>query len=298
MQIVQHHDGYQLATFKAMASPCEVLIESDDALLSQKLAETVRDEARRIEYKFSRYRDDSVVQQINQSNGAPVAIDSETALLLTYADQCYQLSEGRFDITSGILRNVWKFDGGNRIPDEESVRALLPHIGWERIRREELQITLPIGMEIDLGGFGKEYAVDRAVKMVRDQTSIPVVVNFGGDLVVTGPRQDGSAWDVAVEAARDPGRPAQQIAVRHGALATSGDSQRYLLNEGKRYSHVLDPKTGWPVADAPIGVTVLASNCSEAGFLATLALLHGRDAESFLDAQDARYWCERADTHA
>ncbi len=86
--------------------------------------------------------------------------------------------------------------------------------------------------------------------------------------------------------------------MRHGALATSGDSQRYLIKEGKRYSHVLDPKTGWPVVDAPVSLTVLASNCSEAGFLATLALLHGHDAESFLDAQDVRYWCEREDSYA
>ena len=157
-------------------------MDTDDRVEASHAFGIAADEARRIEAAFSRYRDDSIVQRINHSAGAPVEVDEETAALLEYASTCHATSGGRFDITSGVLRRVWRFDGGDRVPDPAAVAALLPHVGWHRVTWEPPRITLPAGMEIDLGGIGKEYAVDRAAALVARAIPSAFVVNFGGDL--------------------------------------------------------------------------------------------------------------------
>jgi thiamine biosynthesis lipoprotein len=147
-------------------------------------------------------------------------------------------------------------------------------------------------MEIDFGGIGKEYAVDSAAALVRT-VSDRCLLNFGGDLLALGPQSGNAPWRVGIESVRDAGAVAQQIDLTVGALATSGDARRFLLKDGQRYGHVLDPRTGWPVAGAPRSVTVAAASCTEAGMLATLALLQGPQAEAFLEAQGAQFWALR-----
>ena len=120
-----------------------------------------------------------------------------------------------------------------------------------------------------------------------------LLVNFGGDLRAHGPRTDGSGWQVGVEKVA-AGQSIEQLTLSQGALATSGDSQRFLLRDGVRYSHILDPRSGWPVADAPRSVTVIAPTCIQAGVFSTLALMMGAGAEDFLDEQGVKYWSVRA----
>ncbi|HET9939479.1 MAG TPA: FAD:protein FMN transferase [Candidatus Eisenbacteria bacterium] len=274
-----------------MASPCEVLVDTDDldeAAHALRIAET---EAQRIEAKFSRYRPDNVVHRINHAGGVPVRVDAETAQLLDFAASCHEMSGGLFDITSGSLRRAWTFDGGTRVPEASQLRALLEHVGWSKVRWDGTAIAMPAGMEIDLGGFGKEYAVDRAAGLVRDEVSRAILVNFGGDLVASGARRDGRPWSVGIEDPERPGAAAlYRIEVDRGGIATSGDARRFVLWRGKRLGHILDPRTGWPVEGGPRSVTVLAATCLEAGTLATLAQLQGAGARAFLDAQGARYW--------
>ena len=124
--------GHWRGFFSCMASPCEILIDSDDPDLAQSLTDLVSAEALRIEQKYSRYREDSETSKINRSAGQTVRVDAETARLLDYADQCYRLSGGKFDITSGILRKAWRFDGSDRVPSPAAVAALLEHIGWSQ----------------------------------------------------------------------------------------------------------------------------------------------------------------------
>jgi len=212
--------------------------------------------------------------------------------LLDYAAQLFELSDGKFDVTSGVLRRAWRFDGSDRVPSRAAVDALLPLVGWRKVRWRAPELTPLPGMEIDLGGIGKEYAVDRAAALVRP-LSARCLLNFGGDLLALGPQAEGRPWRVGVESLHDSTAAARQIELVTGALATSGDARRFLRKDGKRYSHILDPTTGWPVEDAPRSVTVAASTCTQAGMLATLALLRGRDAEAFLAAQGAQYWALR-----
>ena len=172
-----------------MASPCEVLLDTDDREHALSLAEPARDEALRIEGKFSRYLDGNVVHEINHANGRTVTVDEETAGLLDYAAACHESSGGLFDITSGVLRRVWTFDGGNRVPDDAAIREALRHVGWTRVRWSAPELTLPGGMEIDLGGIGKEYAVDRAAGILAARARCAFLVNFGGDLFASGARR-------------------------------------------------------------------------------------------------------------
>ncbi|QQD18601.1 FAD:protein FMN transferase [Spongiibacter nanhainus] len=287
----KHTDSGLAGQFDAMASPCEVLIDSTDPELAQRVAETVAQEAWRIEGTFSRYRNDNIVYRINNANGEPVEVDGETAQLLDFAQQAYQISDGAFDLTSGVLRRAWKFDGSDRLPAQSQIDSLLQVVGWEKLHWQSPTLRLQPGMEIDFGGIGKEYAVDRAAALVLELTDTPVLINFGGDLFATAPPAGQPHWLVGVESIG--GLQSAMIQLQRGGLATSGDARRFLLKKGKRYPHVLNPRTGWPVMGAPRSVTVAASTCIEAGLLATLAMLEGQEAEAFLAAQEVLQWVQR-----
>lgn len=291
---VDRGDGCWRGKFQAMASPCEVLCETDDAGVAKRLTRLAATEAWRIEDKFSRYLPGNIVDRINNAQGRPVELDPETAHLIDFSAILAELSDGRFDITSGVLRRVWRFDGSDRIPSAAAVARIVESIGWHRVSWTSPSLQMPIGMQIDLGGIGKEYAVDRAAQLLRDAGSMSCLVNFGGDLAVTTRSRQRDGWKVGIEAPNTARLPADRVLnLQNGALATSGDARRFLLKDGIRYSHILDPKTGWPVPNAPRSVTVAADTCTQAGMLSTLAMLEGAGAETFLDAQGVRYWCHR-----
>ncbi len=283
--------SYWTGRFSAMASPCEVLLELKDRAQAQHLLQQVAEETWRIEKKFSRYRQDNLIHHINHSDGQPLEVDEETTLLLNYADQCFQLSDGLFDITAGVLRRIWSFQPGATPPDKNQVRECLKHIGWSKVTWEPPHLTLPPGMEIDLGGIGKEYAVDKAAQWLSQTTEASFVLNFGGDLYVNKPLSNGQPWHIAIDDPAATGvRQAGQITVAHGGIATSGNARRFLLHQGKRYGHILNPRTGYPIKNAPRSVTVIAGTCLEAGMLATFAMLQGADARQFLEAQEVPFW--------
>jgi thiamine biosynthesis lipoprotein len=280
-----------VGNFSAMASPCELFIDHEDLHLAKKLFELAKQEALRIEQKFSRYRKDNIIFKINNAGGKRVEVDEETANLVDFSAACYEMSDGSFDITSGLLRKVWHFDGSDSLPTPDAVLALLPKIGWSKVRWQSPYLTLPAGMEIDLGGIGKEYAVDKTAKLLSQYLLTGVLINYGGDLFSIGPRINGVPWNVGID---DPDATGKQVVVQipfsKGGLATSGDARRYLLKEGKRYGHILDPRTGWPVLNTPRSVTVAAKTCMEAGMIATLAMMQGSDAKLFLQKQEVPFW--------
>lgn len=289
--LVRRPYGWQ-GSFTAMASPCEVHVACGEERLARQVVSSVEAEAHRVEEKFSRYRADSVVAAINDAGGGKIVVDEETARLLDYADELHRLSGGLFDITSGVLRRAWRFDGSDRLPSRAEVERAHRHVGWQRVVWNNPELTLEAGMEIDFGGIGKEYAVDRAA--VAAQQIVPhSLLNFGGDLVATGSRISAHGWSVGIENPLEPSAPLATIKLTSGAVATSGDARRFLLNNGKRYGHILDPRTGWPVDGAPRSITVAATTCTYAGMLATLAMLRGAEAEAFLDGEGVRYWSVR-----
>ena len=288
--IVEARGEHLLAVkFAAMASPCEVLLPSMSRAAALAIGAVAAQEAWRVEKKYSRYRDDSVTAWIHENRGTTIEVDQETASLLDFASQCFDLSGGLFDITSGVLRRAWKFDGSDRIPEEAAIEPLLRLVGFGKLQWQSPYLLLPAGMELDFGGIGKEYAVDRAYDLLAARDGTPFLVNFGGDLRANRPPSHGP-WQIGIERPDAEREATMLLELEHGALATSGDSRRYLLKNGVRYGHVLNPLTGWPVSRSPRSVTVAASSCTEAGLLATMALLQGDRAQAFLDEQGVRYW--------
>tara|TARA_R110002153_G_scaffold32537_6_gene98474 strand:- start:20 stop:913 length:894 start_codon:yes stop_codon:yes gene_type:complete len=290
---LEQKSDHFIGRFSAMASPCELLIETQDSMLANHLTSVAYSEAKRIEQKFSRYLPSNPMAKINQSQGNPVNIDGEIFRLLEFANSCFELSEGMFDITSGVLRKAWKFDGSDRLPTPAAVKILMPYIGWGKVKYDQSSITLPKGMELDFGGIGKEYAVDCVAKLCAEYApTTSVVVNFGGDIQVTRARHNKQPWYIGIESPENA-EATKVLKIISGGLATSGDARRYLLKEGKRYSHILDPETGYPIEDAARSVTIAAPYCIQAGLLATLALLQGANAEAFLHEQGVKFWCYR-----
>jgi len=303
LKLTKQKDGHRIM-FNAMASPCEVLIQTHNMALVKQVAELVSQEVWRIEDKYSRYNSLSLCSQINTHSGEKTPIDEETYLLLNFAEQCYQLSEGLFDMSSGVLRKAWSFNDGfdeksgecKSFPSVIDVNKLLSFVGWKNVIYDEKSIMLPQGMELDFGGIGKEYAVDRSLLLAKQLTNKPILVNLGGDLAVSGPRFNNQSWQVAIEHPNCDYLGQKQdmiIALNQGALATSGDAKRCLIKEGVRYGHVLNAKTGWPITHAPRSITTVAPQCIQAGILATLALLQGEQAEQFLTDQEITFWARR-----
>lgn len=256
-------------------------------------------EVQRIERKYSRYLPDSVVATINnakvvEGRGVWSKIDPETAQLLEFADSCYQQSEGLFDITSGVLRRVWDFKA-SAPPTPAMIATVLPLIGWKQLERTADAVRFTIaGMEIDFGGFGKEYAADRAAAVLLSHGVANGYVDLGGDVVVIGPQADGSAWSLGIRHPRQPNALLETLNISSGAVATSGDYERFLEHDGIRYSHVLNPFTGQSVHGMQ-SVTAFAPTCMVAGALTTIAMLKGSDGLAWLKETGVRALVVSAD---
>ncbi|MFO1414876.1 MAG: FAD:protein FMN transferase [Burkholderiales bacterium] len=278
-------------TFRAMAAEHTIELAADDADLARRAAAAAIADVHRIEAKYSRYRDDSVTTRINRAaGGPPVPIDAETAALLRYADQCHALSGGRFDITSGVLRRAWDFRREPpALPDPEALARAVALIGWQDVEWSADAIRLPrAGMEIDFGGIGKEYAADRAATVCLDAGVRHGLVNLGGDLRAIGPQPDGRPWRIGIRHPRQAHGIVAGIDLPEGALATSGDYERFIEVDGQRYCHILDPRSGMPVR-AWQSISVVAPLCVVAGSCATIAMLLEDDAPAFLAAQGVRW---------
>ena len=269
-----------------MGCPCVLHLYAPSRERAESAADAGEAEVERLERKYTRYREESVTSQLNHTAGDPSGseVDDETAALLDYAATAFEQSGGVFDLTSGILRRAWDLRSG-RVPSNDEIRELLRRIGWQRLRWRRPRLVLPVpGMELDFGGIVKEYAADRVVATCRERGILHGLVDLGGDLAVVGPHPDGRAWKIGI---RDPHRPETALAaipLRRGAVATSGDYERCMVVDGRRYGHILNPRTGWPVAGLR-SVSVVADHCLVAGTASTIAMLHGaRRGAAWLDA--------------
>jgi len=275
--------------FAAMGGPCEIRLAHADPAVVAAAAEAASAEIRRIEAKYSRYRADSILSRINAAAGLGwTACDAETVALLGYADQLHAASDGLFDITSGVLRRAWDFARAS-VPDPATLAPLRGLIGWPLVERRGDEVRLPRpGMEIDFGGFAKEYAADRVAAMILDAGVVHGLVNLGGDLRIVGPQPDGMAWSIAIQDPRQLDRSVAAIDVARGALATSGDYERFFEAGGRRYCHILDPRSAMPV-EYWRSVSVLAPLAIVAGSHSTIAMLKQEAGLAYLDAAGVAY---------
>jgi thiamine biosynthesis lipoprotein len=290
-RLIRKEEHLFAGKFHAMASACELLIDTAEETLARHALHTAVQEAQRIEQKYSRYRDDSHIAYLVKNAGSPCPIDEETYRLLAFAQQLYALSDGMFDITSGVLRHAWRFDGTANIPSEQAIANCLARIGLHKVVLSSTELLLPAGMELDLGGIGKEYAVDSIFNLIQALYPCAFVINLGGDLRTQGPRHDGRAWTVGIEDPTHLHQAAQAIEVTTCAIATSGNSKRFVQVNGVCYGHLLNPKTGWPMSSGVRCATVAAETCTTAGTLTSLAMLSPEGATEFLKAQkNITFW--------
>ena len=251
-----------------------------------KVAKQVRTLLQALEARYSRYRVDSIVSIINQRAGSGVftELDPETQALLDLAGRLWDASGGLFDITSGPLRQAWDFraDGSAEPTQIESALSL---VGWEHIEWRASGLRLPThGMEIDLGGLAKEYAADGAISLMRNLKVTSALIELAGDVATIGDEDDATPWRVGIQDPEGPGSLCT-VQLSNAAIATSGNYGRVIDYQRKRYCHLLNPKTGWPVA-GPSSVSVLDSQCLTAGAVATVACLHSEE--------NAPTWLKRA----
>jgi FAD:protein FMN transferase len=270
--------------FKAMGSACEVVLASDTQKEAESMAKLAIDEVLRIERKYSRYTTDSIIAKINQQAGCgAVQCDDETWALFQFASQLFDKSDGLFDITSGVLRQAWDFKNPEA-PTAQKLEALLPLVGWNKVALQDQSIALPLAdMEVDLGGFGKEYAADRAAQILKEKSVTHGYVNLAGDMRFLGPKPTGEPWMIGIQDPRARDQVVATLPITMGGLATSGDYERYFELNGQRYCHVLNPKTGMPVSYwRSVSVTSPATVVS--GCATTMAMLKEADGLAFLQA--------------
>ncbi|MGH8499964.1 MAG: FAD:protein FMN transferase [Methylococcales bacterium] len=280
--------------FKAMGTPCEIQLFAARYAAAKRIAEFAIADVRRLEYRYSRYRDDSFLSEINRValKGGSIQVDGETAGLLNYAQRCFEQSGELFDITSGILRRAWDFKS-NRLPETKQIRDLLDKIGWHKLRWEAPLLGFPVaGMEMDLGGVVKEYAVDRAATICQESGCRHGLVNLGGDIKIIGARPDGQKWRVGIRNPGLRGSSVKTLLLNRGAIASSGDYERCITLNGVRYGHILNPKTGWPVRKMA-SVTVIGDFCLVAGSAATIGMLKENHGPIWLnDLGLPHYWID------
>lgn len=264
--------------FEAMGTVCRVSLGGPPPVL-KALPGQILNWVAAFEAKYSRFLPDSWISQINQAAGVHwVAVDSEMEKLFALCDQMVFLTRGVFDPTALPLIRLWNWKATPpSVPDEAQIAAAKELVGWKKVQRAPGKVFLPrAGMSLDLGGMGKEFAVDQVAMLCRSRGATGVLVDFGADIRVSGPPPDGRpAWHIGLDDPKHPGKPWCGLGVSDAAVATSGDYLRKFEINGRRFGHILDVRTGRPVDNGCRGVSVVAPNCTLAGMLSTAAFVLG-----------------------
>jgi thiamine biosynthesis lipoprotein len=266
--------------FHCMGCPCEAGLFSADANTAKSAIANAENEVRRLDKKYSHYRSDSYISQLQIEAQQPggVAVDAETASLLNYAETQFDISQGLFDITAGHLTRLWH--KRTSLPKASELSFALKMTGWTKLRWRSPRLFMPKGMRLELGGLVKEYAADRAALMIKRFAIHSAYIELGGDIHVTAPQPGGKPWNLGVRnpayRQKNANAAVAGIPVFSGGLATSGDYERASHINGKNYGHIIHPGTGWPI-DSFRSVSILAPSCLLAGSLTTLAMLMGHE---------------------
>ena len=271
-------DGGRELLFMALGTTCRwVTVGSSEAI--RRFDGEALGWLAAFEAKYSRFLPDSWISVLNASaGGAAVASDSEIDRILALCHEMHFLTRGVFDPTALPLIQLWDWRRA-QIPTDPQIEAARQCVGWRKVERKPGSVRLSEpGMCLDLGGMGKEYAVDQVALLARQCGLTGALVDFGADIRVTGLPADGRpGWHLGLEDPNQPGRAWCGLAVREAAVATSGDYHRGFTAAGKRWGHILDPRTGRPVQNGCQAVHVLAPSCTLAGMLSTAALVLGAD---------------------
>ena len=272
-------EGFWEVSFRALGSECELFFAADGEAAARDYVDSAFEWLASFEARFSRFREDSLISQINANAGVQwTEIDSETDLLLDLCDNANFVTRGAFDATSLPLSRLWDWkQKHSTLPTKDEVDAARALVSWKSIQRAPGRIFLPKkGMMLDFGGVGKEFAVDCLAQLGLAHGLKHLMVDLGGDIAVRGEPPEGGGWYVGLEDPVNNERCYCGIRLKSGAaVATSGDYRRNFTLDGLVFGHIIDSRTGWPVANGTRAATVIASRCTAAGLLSTSAMVMG-----------------------
>lgn len=238
-------------------------------------------------------KESSQIYQINQNAGSTVTVSDETAGYLKQVLELSKASDGAMDPTMGQVIRLWDIDGENpHIPEEEELNSLLENVGYQKVTLDGDEVTMPEGVTLDLGAAGKGIGCDAAKKVLEENPEVSAaIINLGGSSVMSyGTKPDGSSWQVAVTDPRDTEGDYLGVVSLNGTefLSTSGDYEKYFIEDGVRYHHILDPSTGYPARSGLTSVTVVCEDGLDADGLSTACFVLGKEkAEKLLESYDA-----------
>ncbi|MDD5084978.1 MAG: FAD:protein FMN transferase [Candidatus Omnitrophica bacterium] len=264
----------------AMGTFCEIKVTGERTESAKRKIDSAFRELERVESLMSLYCSSSEVNLINrESFRRPVAVSCDTFNCLREAVKYSELSGGAFDVTVLPVLRAWGFFGGllNK-PSSETINEACSAVGYLSLELSERGSTvrfLKPNMAIDLGGIGKGYGCDTAVAVLQKETCLNALVNLGGNIYAFGHSSSGRPWKVGLRHPRFKDKVFYSVALNNQAVSTSGDYENYFIDEGRRYSHIIDPRTGCPVSNGVISVSVIAPTATEADALSTAVFVLG-----------------------
>lgn len=266
---------------KMLGSPFEMTVVAQDTVEGNYFIQKAIDEVKRIEHLISDWIPTTQISQVNQNAGiVPVKVDQEVFELIERAIKISKLTNGAFDISYASMDKIWKFDGSMKeMPTEEAIKNSVAKVGYQNIILNEKESTIFLknkGMKLGLGGIGQGYIADKIKALLIESGCKSGIVNVSGDIFAWGKQPDGKPWTVAIVNPINKNKVFATFPLEDSAVETSGSYEKYVTFNGKRYSHIIDPRTGYPAAGI-VSVSVFAKTTEVADALATGVFVLGVD---------------------
>lgn len=268
-------------TLKLMGSRFDITVVAEDSLKARNYIDLAADEITRIEKLISSWDPNSQTSEVNRNAGIKeVVVDSELYELIERALGISRLTDGAFDISYASMDKIWKFDGSMTVmPSPETIKKSVVDVGYENISIDTTAGTVYLkkkGMKIGFGAIGKGYAADRAKQLLMNKGVPAGIINASGDMNTWGLQPNGETWKVAITNPMDKKKAYGLLPIKNGAVVTSGNYEKFVTFNGTRYTHIIDPRTGYP-SSGILSVTVFAPRAELADALATSVFVMGKD---------------------
>ena len=256
-----------------LGSPLEITVVAKDTIQGNQYIDLAITEVKRIEYLISDWIPSTQISQVNKNAGSkPVKVDKEVFDLVGRAIKVSQITSGAFDISYASMDKIWKFDGSMKaMPTEEAIKKSVSKIGYKNIILDSKEQTIFLkneGMKLGLGGIGQGYIADKVKELLLSKGCTSGIVNVSGDINAWGRQQDGNPWTVGIVNPLNKNKVFATFPLEDSAVETSGNYEKYVIFNGIRYSHIIDPRTGYP-AQGVVSVSVFAKQTEIADALAT-----------------------------
>lgn len=269
-----------------MGSSFEITVVAEDEDFAKESLAIAKKEIIRIEDLISSWDQKSETSRINRNAGiAAVEVSKELFDLIFRAQQISKLSSGAFDLTFAAIDKLWNFDGKeSEMPNPDTLKASVFNIGYQLIELDEESLTVFLpkkGMKIGFGAIGKGYAADRAKQLLVERGVLGGIINASGDMNTWGTKPDGSSWTIGIVNPMNNKKVFSWFSLEHNAVVTSGDYEKFTQINGRRYSHIIDPRTGIP-SQGIVSCTVFAGKAELADAIATAIFVMGVESGLFL----------------